>query len=175
MARTLKSKEQILGSLKENISSAQMAVVIDYAGLSVAEISDLRNRLFDKGAICKVTKNTLMQKAIDGQENWIAMSPLLKGSNAFILTGEDIGGALKAYQDFQKVSKKTEVRGGVMEGRLLSPDDVKAIADLPSREQLMAQIAGALNSVTAKVAIGIKEVPAGLGRAIKAVSEKDAA
>jgi large subunit ribosomal protein L10 len=175
MARTLKSKEKILSGLKENVSSAQMAVVIDYAGLTVAEISDLRNRLFDKGAICKVTKNTLMQKAIDGQENWMALSPLLKGTNAFILTGEDVGGALKAYQEFQKASKKTEVRGGVMEGRLLSPDDVKAIADLPSREQLMAQIAGALNAVTAKVAIGIKEVPSGLGRAIKAVSEKDAA
>ncbi|MCA6603344.1 MAG: 50S ribosomal protein L10, partial [Pseudanabaena sp. M007S1SP1A06QC] len=69
----------------------------------------------------------------------------------------------------------TELRGGVLEGRALSPKDLQAIADLPSKEVLISQIAGAINAVTAKIAIGIKEVPQSLGRAIKAVSEKEAA
>ena len=82
-------------------------------------------------------------------------------------------GALKAYQDFQKASKKTELRGGVMEGRALTEADVKAIADLPSKEQLIAQVAGAINGVAAKVAIGINQVPSSLARAIQAVADKD--
>ncbi|HBY77115.1 MAG TPA: 50S ribosomal protein L10, partial [Cyanobacteria bacterium UBA11148] len=66
------------------------------------------------------------------------------------------------YQDFQKATKKTEFRGGVMQGRALNQDQVKAIADLPSKEQLIAQIAGAINSIATKLAVGINEVPASL-------------
>ena len=101
------------------------------------------------------------------------MNELLKGSNAFLLVKEDIGSAIKAYQAFQKASKKTEVRGGVMEGKLLSESDVKALGDLPSKEQLMAQIAGAINGVATKLAVGINEVPGSLARALKAYAEKD--
>lgn len=173
MGRTLEDKKAIVAELKETLSEAQMAVVIDYKGLSVAEISDLRNRLRPSGAVCKVTKNTLMRIAVDGDQNWQPLTEFLSDSSAFMLLKEDLGGALKAYQDFQKATKKTALRGGVLEGRPLSEADVKAIGDLPPKEQLMAQIAGALNAVTAKVAIGINEVPASLARGIKAVSEQD--
>jgi large subunit ribosomal protein L10 len=173
MGKTLEDKKAIVAELKETLSQSQLAIVIDYKGLSVAEITDLRKRLFPTGAVCKVTKNTLMQIAVEGDSNWEPISKFLKDTSAFVLIKDDIGGALKAYQDFQKASKKTELRGGVMEGRALSQDDVKAIADLPSKEQLMAQIAGALNSVTAKVAIGINQVPSSLARAIQAVADKD--
>jgi len=173
VGRTLEDKKAIVAELKETLSEAQMAVVIDYKGLTVAEISDLRNRLRPSGAVCKVTKNTLMRIAVDGDQNWQSLTEFLSDSSAFMLLKEDLGGALKAYQDFQKATKKTSLRGGVLEGRPLSEADVKAIADLPSKEQLMAQIAGALNAVTAKVAVGIKEVPASLARGIKAVSEQE--
>lgn len=173
MGRTLEDKKALVSELKESLSAAQMAIVIDYKGLSVAEITDLRQRLLPTGATCKVAKNTLMQIAIQGDSNWEPMSKFLKDTSAFVLIKDDVGGALKAYQDFQKASKKSELRGGVMEGRALSQDDVKAIADLPSKEQLMAQIAGAINSVTAKVAIGINQVPSSLARAIQAVADKD--
>jgi large subunit ribosomal protein L10 len=175
MGRTLENKQAIVADLKDSLSQAQMALVIDYKGLTVAEITALRKRLQDSNAICKVTKNTFMGIAISDDPQWQALSELLSGSSAFVLIKDDIGGAIKAYQEFQKASKKTELRGGILEGRLLKEEDVKAIASLPSKEQLMAQIAGALNAVTAKVAIGIKEVPASLARGIKAVSEQDAA
>ena len=100
---------------------------------------------------------------------------MLNGSSAFLLVKEDISGAIKAYQEFQRTSKKTELRGGVMEGRLLKEADVKALGDLPSKEQLIAQIAGAINALATKIAVGINEVPASLGRSLKAVSEKDGA
>jgi large subunit ribosomal protein L10 len=174
MGRTLEDKKEIVAELKEALSTAQLAVVIDYKGLSVAEITDLRKRLFSTGATCTVAKNTLMRIAVEGDTNWEPMTKFLKDTSAFMLIRDDIGGALKAYQDFQKATKKTlDLRGGVMEGRALSQDDVKAIGDLPSKEQLMAQIAGALNAVTAKVAIGINQVPSGLARAIQAIADKD--
>lgn len=173
MGRSPENKQAIVAELKESLSESQLALVINYQGLTVGEITDLRRRLRPTGTVCKVTKNTFMGIAIDGQDNWQPMSELLNGASAFLLVKEDISAAIKAYQEFQKVSKKTELRGGVMEGRVLKEADIKALADLPSKEQLLAQVAGALNALATKIAVGINEVPASLGRSIKAVSEKD--
>lgn len=173
MGRTLEGKKAIVAELKETLSASQLAVVINYQGLTVAEITDLRKRLLPTGAICKVTKNTLMRIAVEGNATWEPMTTLLSNPSAFLLIKDDVGGALKAYQDFQKATKKTELRGGVMEGRALTEADVKAIADLPSKEQLIAQVAGAINGVAAKLAIGINQVPSSLARAIQAVADKD--
>lgn len=173
MGRTLEDKKQIVAELKESLSQSQMAVVIDYKGLSVAEITDLRRRLRPSGTECKVTKNTLMRIAVQGDKTWEPITALCKESSAFLLIKEDVGGAIKAYQEFQKASKKTVLRGGVMEGRALTEDDVKAIGDLPSKEQLMGQIAGAINAVATKVAVGIKEVPSSLARVTQAIADKD--
>lgn len=173
MGRTLEYKKAIVAELKETLDASQLAVVINYQGLSVAEITDLRKRLLPTGAVCKVTKNTLMRIAVEGNDTWEPMTKFLSDSSAFLLIKDDVSGALKAYQDFQKATKKTELRGGVMEGRALSEADVKAIADLPSKEQLIAQIAGAINGVATKLAVSIDQVPASLARAIQAVADKD--
>lgn len=173
MGRTLENKKELVAELKEELSQTQMAIVIDYKGLSVGEITDLRRRLRPAGASCHVAKNTLMRIAVKGDDNWEAITTHCKDASAFLFLKDDIGGAIKAYQDFQKVTKKTEIKGGAMEGRALTDADVKAIGDLPSKEQLMGQIAGAINAVTTKVAVGIKEVPSGLGRALQAYADKD--
>lgn len=173
MSRTIEDKQAMVTDIKQALSESQLAMVIDYQGLTVAEITDLRRRLRPTGTVCKVAKNKLMGIAIDGQDNWQPMTELLKGSSAFLLVKDDLSGAIKAYQEFQRVSKKTELRGGVMEGRLLKEADVKALGDLPSKEQLIAQIAGAINALATKIAVGINEVPASLGRSLKAVSEKE--
>ena len=171
MGRTLENKKEIVAELKETLSQSTLAMVIDYQGLTVAEITDLRKQLRPSGAVCKVTKNTLMGIAIKDDEKWQPMSELLSGSSAFVLVPEDISSAIKAYQAFQKASKKTEIRGGVMEGRLLKEADVKALGDLPSKEQLMAQIAGSINALATKIAVGIKEVPSSLARGMQAVAD----
>lgn len=175
MGRTIEDKQALVAEIKDSLTECQLALVINYQGLTVAEITDLRRRLRPTGTECKVSKNTLMGIAIDGQDQWQPMSELLNGSSAFLLVKEDISGAIKAYQEFQRVSKKTELRGGVMEGRLLKEADVKALGDLPSKEQLIAQIAGAINALASKIAVGINEVPASLGRSLKAYSDKDGA
>ncbi|MBE9051986.1 50S ribosomal protein L10 [Nostocales cyanobacterium LEGE 11386] len=173
MGRTLEDKKEIVADLKETLSESTLALVIDYQGLTVAQITDLRRRLRPTGTVCKVTKNTLMGIAIDGDENWQPLSELLNGASAFLLVKEDFSSAIKAYQEFQKVTKKTELRGGVMEGRLLKELDVKALGDLPSKEQLIAQIAGAINAVATQLAVGINEVPGSLARALQARVDKE--
>ena len=186
MGRTLVNKQEIVAELQSLLCDVQLTLVVNYQGLTVAEITDLRTRMYQVGSFCKVTKNTLMGIAIKEQPNWQPMTEFLQGTNAFILVKEDLPGAIKAYEEFQKVSKKTELRGGVMEGRALNLNDIKALQDLPTKEQLIARIAGginavptklavALNAVPTKLAVGIKEVPSKLVRAIKAVSEKDQA
>ncbi|MBW4426212.1 MAG: 50S ribosomal protein L10 [Nostoc desertorum CM1-VF14] len=173
MGRTLENKQEIVADLKETLSESTLALVIEYQGLTVSEITDLRRRLRPSGTVCKVTKNTLMGIAIKDDEKWEPLSELLKGSSAFLLVKDDFSSAIKAYQDFQKATKKTELRGGVMEGRLLKEPDVKALGDLPSKEQLIAQIAGAINALATKIAVGINEVPGSLARALQAVSDQE--
>jgi large subunit ribosomal protein L10 len=175
MGKTFAQKDDLIAELKTLLDESQLAFVIDYKGLSVSELGDLRTRLRTANATCKIAKNTLMRIAVEGNENWQPMQGLLKESSAFLLVGENVSGAVKAYKEFQKASKKTEIRGGVMEGKALTKAQVEAIGDLPTKDQLYAQIAGALNAITTKIAVGVKEVPNSLARGIKAVSEKDAA
>ncbi|MBV8883756.1 MAG: 50S ribosomal protein L10 [Chroococcidiopsidaceae cyanobacterium CP_BM_RX_35] len=186
MSRTLENKQTLVTEVKELLSRSQLAMVIEYQGLSVAEITDLRRRLRPTGTVCKMTKNTLMRIAVDGDYTWQPMTEFLKGSSVFLLVQEDLKAAIKAYQDFQKATKKTELRGGVMEGRALTEDDIKALTELPSKEELMARLAGGINAIPTKLAVGInavptqlavgiKEVPSSLVRTLQAISEKETA
>jgi large subunit ribosomal protein L10 len=174
MGRSLESKQQIVEELKGLLDGAEMALVLDYKGLSIKEMTDLRTRLQASNGICKVTKNTLMRLAIDGNSAWSELDSLLTGTNAFVLIRGDVGGAVKAVQSFQKDTKKSDVKGGLFEGQLLSQADVKAISELPSKEVLLAQIAGAINAVATQLAVGINEVPSGLARALKQHADGEA-
>jgi len=172
MGLPLANKQQLVTEIKSLLNDSEMAVVHDYKGLTIKEMSELRARLQTTNGICKVTKNSLMRKAIDGNSNWNDLESLLTGTNAFVLIKEDVGGAVKAIQSFQKDNKKSETKGALFEGRLLSDSEIKEIASLPSKEVLMAKIAGALNGVATKIAISINEVPSGLARSLKKHSEK---
>jgi len=171
MGRTLESKKQIVEVLKGLLDEAEMALVLDYKGLSIKEMSDLRIRLQASKSVCKVTKNSLMRQAIDGKDAWADLEPFLTGTNAFVLIKGDVGGAVKAVQAFQKETQKSETKGGLFEGKRLSQDELKAIASLPSKEVLISQIAGALNAVATKIAISVNEVPSGIARSLKQHSE----
>ncbi len=174
MGKTLAQKQKVVATLESEIDDAQMIMVLDYTSLTVAEITKLRRQMRPTGTVCKVTKNTLMKKAIADKTKWQPLETFLKGTSVCLVVKEDVGAAFKAYQAFLKETKKTELRGGVFDGRALNPDQLKAIADLPSKEVLMAQIAGAINGVATKLATGIKEVPQSLVRAIKAIHEEAA-
>ena len=171
MGRTLESKQQIVEELKQLLGEAEMALVLDFKGLTIKEMTDLRTRLQASNGVCKVTKHTLRRRALDGHSAWSALEALLSGTHAFVLIKGDVGGAVKAVLSFQKDSKKSETKGGLFEGKLLSENDIKAIGELPSKEVLMAQIAGAINAVATQLAVGINEVPSGLARALRQHAE----
>jgi len=173
MGRTLENKQQIVEELKGLLDSAELALILDYQGLSVKEMSDLRDRLQTSNGVCKVAKNTLMRRAIDGNDAWSNLDPLLTGTNAFILVKGDVGAAVKVVQAFQKDTKKSETKGGLFEGKLLSQDEIEAIGDLPTKEVLMTQIAGSINAVATKLAVSINEVHSGLARALRQRAESD--
>ena len=167
MGRTLESKKQIVEKLEDLLDNSEMALVLDFKGLSIKEMSDLRSRLQENNGVCKVTKNTLMRQAIDGKTQWKSLESLLTGTNAFVLIKGDVGSAVKAVQTFQKDTNKSETKGGLFEGKLLSQSEIKAIAKLPTKEVLMAQLAVSLNALATKVAVSINEVPSGLARSLK--------
>ena len=167
MGRTLESKQQVVAQLRQLLDEADLALVLDYKGLSVKEMAHLRSRLRECSSTCKVAKNSLMRQAIGADPAWTGLEPLLTGTNAFVLVKDDLGGAVKTVQAFQQETKKSSVKGGLLEGRLLSEADLKAIGNLPSREVLIARIASSLNGVAAKLALAVKEVPAGLARALQ--------
>lgn len=173
MGRTRENKSTVIKDIRDRLQESQLAVLIDYKGLSVAELSNLRQRLRPNGASCKIAKNTFVHLAVDGDENWQPMQEFLKGQAALLLAKDDLSSVIKAYKSFQKETKKTEVVGGVLEGRALTKAEVEALGDLPSKEQLIAQIAGGINALATKLAFAVKEVPASIARGIKAYSEQE--
>lgn len=174
MGRTLESKQQVVARLRQLLDEADLALVLDYKGLSVKEMGDLRSRLREHSSTCKVAKNSLMRQAIGTDPAWTGLDPLLTGANAFVLAKDDVGGTIKAVQAFQQETRKSDIKGGLLEGRLLSEEDLKAVGKLPSREALIARIAGSLNGVAAKLAMAVKEVPAGLARALQQHADSEA-
>ena len=184
MGRTLANKKEIVADLKGLLDKSSLAIVIDYENLSVSEITDLRNRMRPTGTVCKRTKNTLMRIAVEEDTQWQPITQYLQDSSVFMLVEEELKDAITAYEAFQKATKKTKIRGGVLEGQPLSVDEIKALKDLPSKQELMARIAGGINAVATKLATGINqvptklatginEVPNSLARAIQAVSQKE--
>lgn len=168
-------KDAVIAEVQSLLQDSQLVMVIDYQGLTVSDLNELRAALRTSNSTCMVVKNTLMTRAITLSNVWEPMSEFLVGQTAFIITPEDISGAIKAYQDYIKKAKKSEFRGAVLDGSALNIDQLKAIADLPSKEVLMAQVAGSLNAVATKLATGINEVPSSLARVLKAVAEQEAA
>jgi large subunit ribosomal protein L10 len=144
--------------MQELLGRTNLLLVVDYRGLTVAEITNLRKQLRPIEAQCLVAKNTLMRRAVKGT-GWEPMLSLLKGPSAVLFGCGDMKKLLTAYEAFQKESKKTELRGGAVIGAALNLEQIKAVVDLPSREQLFARAAGAIKAIPTRVGVGIKQVP----------------
>jgi large subunit ribosomal protein L10 len=160
---TKTQKEASVGELQSAFGKAQMAIVADYRGLSVAEITDLRRRVQKVGGDMTVAKNTLIKVAMKDNEQWKGLEGFLKGPTALVFGGEDFIGAAKALNDFSKEKRAVvvQVRGGVLQGETMDPAKLKALADLPSREGLLTMIAQLLQSPIA-----------GFARAVNALATK---
>ncbi len=165
---------EMLGVIKEDIASTTAIWVVDYRGLTVKEIQELRHAIREADASMKVYKNTLVRIALE-QSELPTLGDVLEGPSAFIFSGNDVAASAKAIKEFAKSNPNLEIKGGLMDGEAVSAAEVEAIASLPSREQLMAQIAGAISGVARGLAVTVNGVPSGLARAIQQVADQKSA
>ncbi len=154
--------------VRARVTTSTTAVVTEYRGLTVAEISRLRRTLRGLGADYKVLKNTLVRRAIAGT-GAEAMSAYLEGPTAIAFVEGDVSAVAKALRDFAREAPKLVVKGGVLDGRPLSVGDLSALADLPSHEVLLAQFAGALAAPLRTLAGLMKAVPQNLAYGLSAL------
>ncbi len=134
-------KEQQVEAIAEQLSRAKVTVLADYRGLSVSEITALRRRLREANAEFHIAKNTLTRRAAQrlGREELV---PYLVGPTGLALGYGDEAALARAMSDFARTSRILTVKGGLLGSRVLAAEDVGRLADLPSREQLIAQVVG---------------------------------
>ena len=171
-ATTLEGKKQKIDKVQDLLSSSQMIFSVLPSSLTVKETSLLRNAL-PEGTTMSVVKNTLMERAVDGTDYDSAKS-LLKGANMWFFIEEDIGGTIKAVKAFTKDNGKKETHGflgGVVDGQVIDASGVEQIANMPSKQELIARIAGGIKAVPTKVARVVKAPGSKMARAIKLASE----
>ncbi len=163
--------QETVAKIKEELSATQAVWIVDYRGLTVKEIQELRRNVRASGASMKVYKNTLMHLALTECE-LPTMDDLLEGPSAFVFANEDPAAAAKVLKTFAKSNENLSIKGGMMEGEAYDAAQVEAIASLPSREELMGQIAGMISGVARGLATSINGVPRGLAQSLSQVAEQ---
>ncbi len=166
-------KRETVAELKQTFSETSVVVVTRNLGLTVAQSSALRNRMRDAGATFKVSKNTLALIAVEGT-TYAPIRDMLTGPTA-LATSDDPVAAAKVAVDFAKTTDRFEVVGGAMGETLLDAAGIKALAELPSLDQLRATIVGLIQAPATKIARTINEPGAMLARVIGAYAAKEAA
>jgi len=158
MNKVRTAKVATVDELKAKVDATSTAVVTEYRGMTVAEISTLRRQLRTLDADYKVFKNTLVRRAIVGT----SVAPLdefLEGPTAIAFVNGDVSAVAKALRDFAKATPTLVVKGGVLDGKPLSKKDLAALADLPTRDVLLARFAGLLASPLSTLAGLLKAIP----------------
>lgn len=164
-------KDNKVKMINEIISKAKVAIVSDYKGLSVEEITDLRRRLQAEKGDFAVIKNTLAKIAIKGTE-FEKLEEFLTGPSAIALGFEDQVSPAKILTKFIKEKKKTEIKGGVLDGASLTSAEVKELSNIPSREELYAKMLGSINSPAQGIANTVNGVARALVVAMDAVRQQ---
>jgi large subunit ribosomal protein L10 len=144
------AKADSIEALKERLHSAKTAVLTEYRGLTVQQISDLRKQLKGAAAEYKVVKNRLARLAVKDSA-LDALGPHLKGPIGLAFTKQDSVAVAKALQTFVRTNPQLQIKLGLVEGKVLQPAELKALADLPSKEQIRSQIVGAVQGPMAQL------------------------
>ena len=166
-------KKEAVAALKQTFTEANVVVVTRNLGLTVAQSTQLRIRMRETGASYKVAKNTLALIAVEGTA-YAPISDMLTGPTA-LATSVDPVAAAKAVVEFAKTNDKLEIVGGAMGETLLDVNGVKALAELPSLDELRAKLIGLIQAPASKIARTINEPGAQLARVFGAYAAKDAA
>lgn len=153
----LEQKKQIVADITEKLSNSKSTVVVDYRGLSVAQVTELRKQLREAGVEFKVYKNTLLRRAAEGAD-LAGLTEYLVGPTAIAFSEEDVIAPAKILNDFAKENDALEIKAGVIEGQVSDAAEIKALASLPSREGLLSMLANVLQAPIRNFALAAKAV-----------------
>jgi large subunit ribosomal protein L10 len=138
-------KQPIVEEISEAIKDAQSVVLVDYRGLTVAQDTQLRKELREAGVVYKVYKNTMMNFAFKGTD-FEALAPFLEGPSAAAISKTDATAPARVIAKFAKTAKDLEIKAGVVEGQFYDAKGMEAIANIPSREELLSKLLGSIQS-----------------------------
>lgn len=157
MSKILEAKQAVVTEVAGKLKEAASVVVVDYRGLTVAQVTELRKQLREAGIEFKVYKNSMTRRAAEsvGLEG---LNESLTGPNAIAFSKEDVVAPAKILNDFAKKNEKLEIKAGVIEGNVASAEDVKALATLPSREGLLSMLLSVLQAPVRNFALATKAV-----------------
>jgi large subunit ribosomal protein L10 len=164
------AKAEHVAELNEAFKATNTVVVAHYSGLTVTQMQNLRRQMKQVGASVKVAKNRLAKIALEGTDV-ASIAPLLKGPTAIAFSGDPVA-APKVAVDFAKANERFVILGGSMGKTTLNPDGVKALASLPSLDELRAKIAGLLQAPATKIAQLINAPAGKLARVVQAYANK---
>ena len=166
-------KEKVVEELGQIFESSGVVVVSHYAGLTVAEMQDLRASMSEAGGSVRVAKNKLAKLALEGTPN-ASISDLLNGMTVLSYS-EDPVAAAKVAVDFAKDNEKLVILGGSMGGTALDVDGVKAVAKMPSRDELIASIVGCIGAPASNIAGAIGAPASNIASILSTLEEREAA
>lgn len=149
---SLKAKETkqiIIDEIRAKLEKAKSAVVIDYMGIDVAEAGAMRRKLHEAGVDYRVYKNTLLKRAVEGTE-YESLTEVLKGPSALAVSTEDATAPARVLSQAIKQFKKMEFKAGVIEGSFYDKEGVEKIAEIPSRDTLIAMFMGSIKAPVSK-------------------------
>ena len=164
-------KQPIVEEISANVKDAQSVVVVDYRGLTVEQDTQLRKQLREAGVTYKVYKNTMMNFAFKGTE-FESLSEVLEGPSAIAISTEDATAPARILAKFAKDAPALEIKAGVVEGTFYDANGMKAVAAVPSREELLSKLLGSLQSPMANFARVISQIAENGGAADAPAAEE---
>ena len=153
----LKKKKKKVKALAEKFKSSNLILLTDYRGITVEDVTGLRNTLRDAKAEYKVIKNNIVKRALN-ENGEKELDSVLEGPTAVIMTEGDYLEPLKAVYQYAKDNEFYKIKGGIIEGKVMSVEEIITLAKLPSRQELLGMLAGALLGNISKVAIALDQV-----------------
>lgn len=165
------SKQELVAEFAGKLQEAKAAFLADYRGLNVAQASDLRRKLHDAGVEYRVVKNTLLRLAAKDTPA-ACLDEQLVGPTAIALSKDDPVAPAKALVEFAKAHQVFELKAGMLDGKLLSVDDIKALSDLPSREELLAKMLGSMSAPATNFVGVLAAMPRSLVQVLSAIKDQ---
>ena len=171
MAGPRPEKVAVVEDVREHLNSSSAAILTEYRGLKVGDLATLRRQLRTAGADYKIFKNTLVRRAT-AESDRAALDPFLNGPTAIVFVRDDVGAVAKVLRDFGRVHPQLIVKGGLLGTQVLDANGTSALADLPSRDVLLAQLAGAISAPMRQFAGLLQALPRSLAYGLSALIDK---